>query len=118
MSGNLKVLNDDAEFQAELNSAGSKPVVVDLFATWWRPCHQIAPVFEGDATKYSNAVFLKVDVDKLTEVTNRYNITAMPTFTFFKNKVKVERKTSKSIIKSQEKMMKQSKFKAILIYPR
>ncbi|XP_074657500.1 thioredoxin-like protein 1 isoform X2 [Tubulanus polymorphus] len=31
----------------------------------------------------------------------------MPTYTFFKNKVKVERKTSRSIIKSQEKEMKQ-----------
>ncbi|XP_074661371.1 thioredoxin-like protein 1 [Tubulanus polymorphus] len=106
MSGNLKVLNDDAEFQTELNSAGSKLVVVDFFATWCGPCHQIAPVFEGYATKYSNAVFLKVDVDKLTVVTNRFNITAMPTFTFFKNKVKVDEIKGADPVALEEKIKK------------
>ena len=35
MEGNLKHINDDAEFQPELTSAGPKLVVVDFFADWY-----------------------------------------------------------------------------------
>uniref|UniRef100_A0A8C2P1R2 Thioredoxin domain-containing protein n=1 Tax=Capra hircus TaxID=9925 RepID=A0A8C2P1R2_CAPHI len=50
-------------FQEALNSAGEKLVVVDFSATWCGPCKMIKPFFHSLSEKYSNVVFLEVDVD-------------------------------------------------------
>ncbi|RDX46147.1 thioredoxin-domain-containing protein [Lentinus brumalis] len=50
----------------------NKPIVVDFYATWCGPCKL--------ASQYSNGVFLKVDVDKLQAIAQKYQIRAMPTF--------------------------------------
>ena len=90
MSGSVVNIETDAEFQPQLTGAGVKLVVVDFFATWCGPCQRIAPVFEQLAAKYGNAVFLKVDVDKCPDVGAANNVTAMPTFIFFRNAVKID----------------------------
>ncbi|TBU45452.1 thioredoxin-domain-containing protein [Dichomitus squalens] len=58
----------------------NQPIIVDFFATWCGPCKAIAPTFEQLAAQYPKAVFLKVDVDKLPAIAQKYQITAMPTF--------------------------------------
>jgi thioredoxin 1 len=40
-------------------------VVIDFTASWCGPCRAIAPLFVEHAKKYTQAVFLKVDVDEL-----------------------------------------------------
>lgn len=42
------------------------------------------------ALQYPNVVFLKVDVDKVQQVAQRYSVRAMPTFLFLKNKSVIE----------------------------
>lgn len=83
-------LEQSAQFQQMLQQAGSKAVFVDFFATWCGPCRAIAPTFERLSNTYSQAVFLKVDVDKLEDVAQRYNVTSMPTFLSFKDMQKVQ----------------------------
>lgn len=87
----VKEIENDALFQAELESAGSKVVIVDFHATWCGPCKRIAPVFTSLSMKYNqHAVFLKVDVDKCNTVSERFGVTAMPTFIFLRAKVKID----------------------------
>lgn len=43
-----------------------------------------------DHLQYTNVVFLKVDVDRVQPVAQRYSVRAMPTFLFLKNKSVVE----------------------------
>ncbi|KAG4388794.1 hypothetical protein AAZX31_09G220500 [Glycine max] len=43
----------------------SKLVVIDFTASWCGPCRFIAPVFNEMAKKFSNAEFVKIDVDEL-----------------------------------------------------
>lgn len=53
------------------------------------PCQRIAPVFEQLSVKYPNAVFLKVDVDKCAGTAAAQGVSAMPTFIFYRNQIKL-----------------------------
>ncbi|CCF48688.1 hypothetical protein NDA11_005429 [Ustilago hordei] len=86
----VKEVSSAAEFDAELTAACSKLVVVDLHAVWCGPCKAIAPIFQRLASQYTNTVFLKVDVDRVQPVAQRYGVRAMPTFLFLKNKSLVD----------------------------
>ncbi|XP_011821793.1 PREDICTED: thioredoxin [Mandrillus leucophaeus] len=59
----VKQIESKAAFQEALNTAGDKLVVVDFSATWCGPCKMIKPFFHSLSEKYSNVVFLEVDVD-------------------------------------------------------
>ena len=63
-------------------------VVVDFYADWCPPCRAIAPTFSklaDDHASKGQLAFAKVNVDHVKDVAQRYNISAMPTFLFFKN---------------------------------
>ncbi|GJQ13870.1 hypothetical protein GpartN1_g5661.t1 [Galdieria partita] len=79
-----------SEFDRVLKEAGSKLVVVDFFAQWCGPCHFVAPFIDNFATKYPQAVFVKVDVDQASDVASSCGISAMPTFHFYKDNKKVD----------------------------
>ncbi|XP_075257859.1 thioredoxin-like protein 1 [Convolutriloba macropyga] len=89
----VRELDSDASFDRLMReeAPGDKLAVVDFTATWCNPCKQIAPVFAAFATKYPNAFFLKVDVDKCQATTGRFGVTAMPTFVFLKNLQQIDK---------------------------
>lgn len=84
-------INDDATFGDKLAEAGSRLVVCDFFAKWCGPCNMIAPFFKQLATKYPNAVFIKIDVDKCQGTAMANNVSAMPTFVFMRNRSELDR---------------------------
>ena len=52
--------------------------------------HAIAPVFETFSKTYSaTSAFVKVDVDKASDVARAYQVRAMPTFVLIRNERKV-----------------------------
>ena len=53
-------VKDLADFNAQLEAAGGKLVVVDFFATWCGPCKMIAPHLEEMSKTDDSVVFLKV----------------------------------------------------------
>lgn len=65
----------------------SKPVVLDVYASWCGPCQQMAPTFEELekelASKYK---FAKLNVDEEREISiKQYGVTSIPTIIFIKN---------------------------------
>lgn len=84
-------LTDDAEFMDLLAESGQKLVVVDFTATWCGPCTMIAPFFKQLSTKYPNAFFLKVDVDKCPGTAAANEVSSMPTFIFYRNQTVLDR---------------------------
>ena len=62
---------------------GDRPVIIDFYATWCRPCKMTAPVVEELAKEYQGKiVFYKVDVDKEQELAATFGIQSIPTFLF------------------------------------
>jgi thioredoxin 1 len=59
--------------------------VVDCYADWCGPCRFISPQLEKFSDDHSDAAFLKLDVDELSDLAQELGIRAMPTFLFFKN---------------------------------
>ena len=84
MSGHVTEVTS-AAFGAEvLNSP--VPVVVDFWATWCRPCLQMAPALERVAEHLAEVVkIVKVDVDAAADLVSRYAITSVPTFVVFRD---------------------------------
>ena len=77
-----KVMDYDAHPQ-EWVFAGSRPAVIDFYATWCRPCKMMSPVVEQLALKYAGKIdFYKVDIDKESELAAVFGIQSIPTFLF------------------------------------
>ncbi|CAH6723210.1 thioredoxin-2 [[Candida] jaroonii] len=78
----VKAITTEKDFEEALTHSGL--VVVDFFATWCAPCKFIAPVFDKLSEEYKSAKFIKVDVDDLSTIAEKYEISSMPTILYFK----------------------------------
>jgi len=67
----------------------SKPVVLDIYATWCGPCQQMAPILEELENEFGDKyVFAKLNVDEAREISiKEYGVTSVPTFVFIKDGV-------------------------------
>ncbi len=83
----------DTEFEQEVLKA-DLPVVVDFWAEWCGPCHQIAPILERLAEEYDGKIkFVKVDTEENFETPSSYGILSLPTLLVFKEGQQIERIT-------------------------
>ncbi|KAF8522152.1 DUF1000-domain-containing protein [Hysterangium stoloniferum] len=82
------------EFDNLLQAKKDGLVVVDFYADWCGntsigPCHAISPFYTSLSNKYRHVTFSKVDVDQCQLIAQRYEVSAMPTFLFIRNKAVV-----------------------------
>lgn len=69
--------------------AGHRPVVIDFYATWCRPCKMMSPIVEQLAKQNAGKVdFYKVDIDQEPELASVFGIQSIPTFLFIPMKGK------------------------------
>jgi thioredoxin len=87
----IKEIVSDSALRAELSLSGNCLVVVDFFATWCGPCREIAPKIVHLQTKYTQVVFLKVDIDKCSNIAAHYEVRSVPTFIFFQKSEVIHR---------------------------
>jgi thioredoxin 1 len=83
MASSVRSLTD-ADF-VELVAEVEVPVLVDFWAPWCGPCRQLAPVVESLRDDYGSALLVvKVNVDESPAVTEKYNVSGVPTLMLFK----------------------------------
>ena len=64
---------------AERVARSDVPVVVDFYADWCQPCHQIAPALETLALQHAGSVrFGKVNIDEQPELAAAYRVSSIP----------------------------------------
>ena len=75
---------DEATFD-ELVLRSDKPVLVDFWAEWCPPCHQIAPVLaQIGAERKDQLTVLKLNADENPAISAGYRVMALPTLMLFR----------------------------------
>jgi thioredoxin 1 len=90
MSDKLVQVTDQGFSDTVLKS--DKPVVVDFWAPWCRPCLMMAPTFEQLAGEYGEKmVFAKMNTDDNQMTPGGYGIQGIPTLIFFRGGREIDR---------------------------
>lgn len=64
-------------------SLAEKPIIVDFYANWCKPCKMISPILDKLAEKYADKIIVyKVNVDKEKVLANEIGIKSIPTLIF------------------------------------
>ena len=62
---------------------GSKPAIVDFYASWCGPCRAISPILEELAKEYGDKIVIyKVDVDASPDLAQAFGIRSIPAVLF------------------------------------
>ena len=75
----------EENFQSQVLES-ARPVLVDFWADWCRPCHVMAPLIEQVAIDFEGRAKVgKLDIDKNANIGTQYGIRGIPTLLFFKD---------------------------------
>lgn len=86
---NKSITEDDIE---EIQNS-EKTYVIDFWAEWCQPCHQLAPEFEQVAEEMEDLEFGKVDMEENQKIGVEYGVRSLPTILIIQNGEEVARKS-------------------------
>jgi thioredoxin 1 len=82
----LPLIATSDELTAAAAKAGSKMVVLDLYADWCGPCRMLAPTLDDLAKENaSKADFYRINVDRSTDLARSFGVQGIPFVVFMKN---------------------------------
>lgn len=86
----MTVIKNLSDFENQIIS-GNGLRLVRFCAEWSGPCQIMRPIYEEVSLLYKGkAAFYKVDIDDSPILKNKYDITQLPTFLFYKNGVFID----------------------------
>lgn len=69
--------------QKDAKYLGTKPAIVDFYASWCGPCRAISPILEELASEYKDKIVIyKVDVDASPDLAQAFGIRSIPAVLF------------------------------------
>ncbi|KAM9310574.1 glutaredoxin 3 [Pholidichthys leucotaenia] len=87
----MEEAKNQKQFEDLLSKAGKRLVVVHFWAPWACQCKQMNDVLMVLAKEHPGAIFVKLEAEAVAEVSEKYEISSVPTFVFFKGGEKVDR---------------------------
>ncbi len=70
----------------------AKVKLLDFWAVWCGPCKIMNPILDELEKEFKEVEFVKIDVDKESELSARYGVMSIPTFVVEKEGKEVGRK--------------------------
>ena len=81
----------ETDFASKVEQA-SKPVLVDFSAEWCPPCKMLGPVVERLSLEFADQLeVFGVDVDENPGLSQKFNISGVPTMIFFRDGKEVKK---------------------------
>ncbi|KAG0223378.1 Glutaredoxin 3 [Actinomortierella wolfii] len=77
---NYTTLATEEEFAQLLKSTTANAIALNFWASWAPPCIQMNDIFEELATKNPNLHFVKIEAEKFPDISEEYEIAAVPSF--------------------------------------
>lgn len=75
------------QFEKEVLDNKKTPVIVDFYADWCGPCKALEPHIKNWSKHFGGKIkFVKINLDQLGELAERYNVRAVPTVLYFDEK--------------------------------
>ena len=108
----------DFEDQQNYTFKGTKPCIVDFYATWCGPCKRLAPILDELALTYKGQIdFYRVDTDMEQNLSAMMGVQGLPSLYFFPtNNVKPFKlegfKSKEELIDAINQLLKASKTNA------
>jgi thioredoxin 1 len=109
-SGVIHITTAD-EFNKIVDGSEGKLVHHHNTTSWCGPCKMIAPAYDAMSAQkeFSDVIFLKVDVDEVPDLAEKFQVQAMPTFLFLKGNQEVDRFSGASADKLRETVVNHNK---------
>ncbi|KAF9438707.1 Glutaredoxin 3 [Entomortierella beljakovae] len=90
-SANYTDLSTEEEFAAIFDPKSSTIYALNFWASWAPPCIQMNEVFEELAAKNPSIKFIKLEAEKFPDVSEEYEIAAVPSFVIVKEGKAIDR---------------------------
>ena len=103
---------EDLQDALDTSENENKILVVDCFTKWCGPCKILTPILEELAGELNYVTFVKVNVGESDDFADYYQITSIPTLTFYVNGKVVD--TTKGLMSKDEMKDKLKELKKLM----